>query len=1684
MNQAQATGAASLLGIAFGAGTISSIAAGQCGAITVEVAGWGQAGYHQTTLAPSPRHARAIAAGNQNSFAVREDGGISGWGRNGFHRLADAPVSIVDAIGLSAGELHVAALLADDSVSCWGDNSASQCNVPPGLSAVLSLNAGRFHTVAADSSGAVWCWGRTAEGQCTPPADLGPVALVAAGRFHSVALERTGTVRCWGWNTDGQCNVPAGLAGVVAIGTGAVHTMAVRSDGGVVAWGSNASGQRNVPAGLGPVTAVDGGEGHSVALLADRTVACWGLNILGQATVPADLGAVVAIAAGHDHTLALEEGGTVRAWGGNEHAQRNVPIDLGSVRSIDVNTYHSIAVGSTGRVMAWGLNGSTACDVPPGLTGVVEVAAGDGHSMALDSDGRVTCWGVDSDGQSTVPSWVNNIPIARIRAGSYHSIAIEFLPGGLAPLRCWGRNDQGQCNGSGTLVRDADGGVNFTIAIRFDGQATGWGGNEHGQISVPPDPGTLLSVSAGDYHVLGLRSDGTVRAWGWNANGQANVPGGLGPVQAVAAGRTHSMALLATGLVRVWGGDPGGHGHFLVPHALEPFTAIRAGRVHDLAIRVGADSDADGIEDAVDNCPCTANADQADVDGDSVGDACDACPADPAKALAGACGCGVNDIDTDADRTPDCLDGCPRDPFNLDSDGDGSLDCLDGCPGDPAKTSPGVCGCGAVEQDTNANGIVDCIEDWTVVDPAVLQPGDVQPGDRFGFAIASDGEWLAVGGPGHYYPAFPIAYGNVGRVNLFRREGSTWTPSASLLPALILPEERFGWSVALDGTRLAVGVPGGDFIDAPDSGRVEVFEWDGLAWQRVALIRDAVPVPFGQFGWSVAIEGDLLAVGTPNAARGGLANSGEVSIHRRENGTWTRIATLGSVPETAGDRFGQSIAFGGAAASPLLVVGCPRDDQPSRADCGAVYLHRLDAGGIPVETTRLVGPAPLRNAWLGSTVTVDSGGTCIAAGAPVADPVGIGIDAGNAVLWTRDGSAWWGQTVSTPGQSAGERFGSSISLDPTGGLLLVGSPHRTVDGAAKRGIATLFRRFGGMSWDDGTPLAYPGGAPYPVGSQFGTSVAFAEGQALSGGPEHGLPFSGAVAVFAAPVSCVGDDADGDGYSAACDGCPDDISKISPDTCGCGVAETDSDLDATPDCLDACPLDPAKVAPGGCGCGVPDVDTDLDTILDCVDPDDDDDGVPDESDGCPLDPLKSEPGLCGCGASDADGDLDGTPDCLDACPDDPAKIAPGTCGCGVADDDLDADGLTDCLGLGRIDETAAIAAPDTLAGDDFGGSLASDGASGGLVLVVGSPLDDVAGKTDAGSVAIFTRSAPDEEWTFLERLSAPSVRAREQFGASVALDADTLVVGAPLSDVGGLVDAGAAYRYRRAGSGGWTLVDILHRTGGAAGDRFGQAVAARGGLVAVAAPKADPGGLADAGAVEVHREEEGTLVLYLVRNGESAGDSFGQSIAIATGGETPELVAGVPGDDEGSKTNCGAVQVLPIVDGGGRTRLLAPTPIRNAGLGGSVALGGGGGGGMIAAGAPLADLSGVGTDCGQVVVWTLSGGIWSGVEARPADHAAGERLGTSVAISDDGQWLVAGAPFDTVGGIAQRGSAALFARAGASWITFDRLTLPPAGTSASRFGTAVISWSGSIAVGAPKDAPPAGGTVREFTLPPP
>ncbi len=56
------------------------------------------------------------------------------------------------------------------------------------------------------------------------------------------------------------------------------------------------------------------------------------------------------------------------------------------------------------------------------------------------------------------------------------------------------------------------------------------------------------------------------------------------------------------------------------------------------------DQDGDGVPDAEDNCPATANSDQRDGDGDGLGDACDQCPATPTGSVVTREGCSVDQL--------------------------------------------------------------------------------------------------------------------------------------------------------------------------------------------------------------------------------------------------------------------------------------------------------------------------------------------------------------------------------------------------------------------------------------------------------------------------------------------------------------------------------------------------------------------------------------------------------------------------------------------------------------------------------------------------------------------------------------------------------------------------------------------------------------------------------------------------------------------------------------------------------------------------------------------------------------------------------------------------------------------------------------------------------------------------------
>lgn len=79
----------------------------------------------------------------------------------------------------------------------------------------------------------------------------------------------------------------------------------------------------------------------------------------------------------------------------------------------------------------------------------------------------------------------------------------------------------------------------------------------------------------------------------------------------------------------------------------------------------------------------------------------DACPNDPSKTSPGICGCGVADTD---------------------SDGDGTADCQDSCPSDGGKVSAGACGCGVADTDSDGDGTANC-QDACPSDRGKTSPG-------------------------------------------------------------------------------------------------------------------------------------------------------------------------------------------------------------------------------------------------------------------------------------------------------------------------------------------------------------------------------------------------------------------------------------------------------------------------------------------------------------------------------------------------------------------------------------------------------------------------------------------------------------------------------------------------------------------------------------------------------------------------------------------------------------------------------------------------------------------------------------------------------------------------------------------------------------------------------------------------
>ncbi len=136
------------------------------------------------------------------------------------------------------------------------------------------------------------------------------------------------------------------------------------------------------------------------------------------------------------------------------------------------------------------------------------------------------------------------------------------------------------------------------------------------------------------------------------------------------------------------------------------------------------------------------------------------------------------------------------------------------------------------------------------------------------------------------------------------------------------------------------------------------------------------------------------------------------------------------------------------------------------------------------------------------------------------------------------------------------------------------------------------------------------------------------------------------------------------------------------------------------------------------------------------------------------------------------------------------------------------------------------AQDARAGASFGFHLAIDGDT----MVVGAVQDEVGAHT-LGAAYIFTRRS--HGWLQDRKLVAKDTNAFDGFGLRVAISGDTIVVGS-LNNSDVVFRGGAAYVYKRNGQSGWSLHEKLFASDAAKDDTFGIAVAVSGNTVLVGA----------------------------------------------------------------------------------------------------------------------------------------------------------------------------------------------------------------------------------------------------------
>jgi hypothetical protein len=285
--------------------------------------------------------------------------------------------------------------------------------------------------------------------------------------------------------------------------------------------------------------------------------------------------------------------------------------------------------------------------------------------------------------------------------------------------------------------------------------------------------------------------------------------------------------------------------------------------------------------------------------------------------------------------------------------------------------------------------------------------------ESFGGALAVSGTRMAVGNQ-----LDDTGAPDAGRVAIY----DFLTPTHSI-PVLLLanPEpasgDRFGNAVAMSGRRIVVGACRDDF-SVSNAGSVYIYDLDGVAPNAPTLtLRNPGPASNDNFGFSVALAGTIVVIGTPNDNTDG-SDSGIAYVYNLKSATpATPVATLANPNAGTGKFFG----FAVAASGDRVVIGASAENGGGKA-----YVYELSSATPTVPVFVLHNPSPQLGDGFGSAVAMSAGRVIV--GSPGDDD--DASNAGKAYVYdlTSDDPTTPSAILRNPSPNSDDAYGFAVAL--------------------------------------------------------------------------------------------------------------------------------------------------------------------------------------------------------------------------------------------------------------------------------------------------------------------------------------------------------------------------------------------------------------------------------------------------------------------------------------------------------------------------------------------------------------------------------------------------------------------------------------------------------------------------------